>query len=134
MTPTIMKFGGTSLEDTVAFERVLKIVRAARKQHPVVVVVSAMSRVTDALLASVERSMEESADEAEQLLDEHLERYKDVGRAHLSAKTQGATKAAIESARREIRGGICFRAPARTDTLPTVRARTWQEHGDKRRR
>ena len=102
MTPTIMKFGGTSLEDAVAFERVLNIVRAARNEHPVVVIVSAMSRVTDALLASVERAADGAADEAEQLLHEHFERYEGVGRAHLSAETQVGAKAAIESARREI--------------------------------
>ncbi|MDT4896870.1 MAG: aspartate kinase [Acidobacteriota bacterium] len=102
MIPTIMKFGGTSLEDACAFERVLNIVRAARKEHPVVVVVSAMSHVTDALLASFEHATEGSTDEATQLLQEHLERYANVGRAHLSEETQGATEAAIESARHEI--------------------------------
>lgn len=113
MTPTIMKFGGTSLEDAGAFERVLNIVRAVRNEHPVVVVVSAMSRVTDALLASVERAADGAADEAEQLLQEHFERYENVGRAHLSSETQVAAKATIESARREI-----------TELLRTVAARS----------
>ena len=52
--PTIMKFGGTSVEDERAFERLVNIVSTAYslKSSPVVVV-SAMSGVTNALLASV---------------------------------------------------------------------------------
>ena len=42
-----MKFGGTSVEDVIAFAQVAQIVRAQR-EYPVVVV-SAMSGVTDAL-------------------------------------------------------------------------------------
>ena len=46
----VMKFGGTSVEDAAAIERVLAVVQAGLARHPVVVV-SAMARVTDALLA-----------------------------------------------------------------------------------
>jgi aspartate kinase len=97
-----MKFGGTSLEDAVAFGRVLKIVRAQSAEQRVVAIVSAMSRVTDALLGSVERAAQGSAEEAARLLDEHFERYLNVGRAHLKAETQSAFKADIEEAQREI--------------------------------
>ena len=48
--PTVMKFGGTSVGDVTAFERVLRIVSSQIEKKPVVVV-SAMTRVTDALLA-----------------------------------------------------------------------------------
>jgi aspartate kinase len=103
MNPTIIKFGGTSLEDSSAFERALFIVRAQMLEHAaVVVVVSAMSRVTDALLASVERAQNTSADEAASALDEHFDRYTRVGRAHLAAETQVSIQSIIESARREI--------------------------------
>jgi aspartokinase len=44
-----MKFGGTSVADAVALENAARIV-AAHRQHAPVVVVSAMSGVTDALL------------------------------------------------------------------------------------
>jgi len=47
--PTVMKFGGTSVGDVAAFERVFHIVSTQIEKHPVVVV-SAMTRVTDALL------------------------------------------------------------------------------------
>src|ERR1700678_4149594 len=46
----VMKFGGTSVEDARAIERVAAIVRDRLPQRPVVVV-SAMAKVTDTLLA-----------------------------------------------------------------------------------
>ncbi|HVH67443.1 MAG TPA: aspartate kinase [Gemmatimonadales bacterium] len=51
-SPTILKFGGTSVGDAAAFERVAGIVRSHGGPRPVVVV-SAMSGMTDALLASL---------------------------------------------------------------------------------
>ena len=47
----IMKFGGTSVEDSSAIDRAAKIVAGRRERQPVVVV-SAMSKVTDQLLAA----------------------------------------------------------------------------------
>jgi aspartate kinase len=102
MKITVLKFGGTSLEDAVAFERVLNIVRAQSQERAVAVVVSAMSRVTDALLLSVERAAAGSVADASQLLEEHFERYLSVARAHLSTEPLAAIEASIESARREI--------------------------------
>ncbi len=46
----VMKFGGTSVEDAKAIDRVAKIVKGRLPQKPVVVV-SAMAKVTDQLLA-----------------------------------------------------------------------------------
>src|SRR5262245_23070875 len=58
--PIVMKFGGTSVADADAITRVVSIVKAARDSSglPPVVIVSAMSGVTDRLLeltASAER-------------------------------------------------------------------------------
>src|SRR5690242_8756266 len=47
----VMKFGGTSVEDSAAIDRAAKIVAERRERTPVVVV-SAMSKVTDQLLAA----------------------------------------------------------------------------------
>ena len=56
----VMKFGGTSVADAAAFENVARIVSAARDASPVVVV-SAMSGVTDSLLlATTIESLEET--------------------------------------------------------------------------
>jgi aspartate kinase len=46
----VMKFGGTSVQDSKAIERVAQIVKGRLSDRPVVVV-SAMSKVTDSLLA-----------------------------------------------------------------------------------
>ena len=50
-SPIVLKFGGTSVQDASAFERVGGIVRSHGGARPVVVV-SAMSGMTDALLAT----------------------------------------------------------------------------------
>lgn len=49
----VMKFGGTSVQDAAAISRTIEIVNGRRNQkmRPVVVV-SAMARVTDQLLAA----------------------------------------------------------------------------------
>jgi aspartate kinase len=47
----VMKFGGTSVMDAVAIDRTAQIVKSRLERRPVVVV-SAMARVTDALLAA----------------------------------------------------------------------------------
>src|SRR5215213_5516077 len=77
----IMKFGGTSVADAAAFENVARIVIAERAAFPVVVV-SAMSGVTDALLAATPASLGPIFDRhfttAEQLLrGPELERFVD---------------------------------------------------------
>lgn len=58
-----MKFGGTSVADAAALDNVARIVAAQRLDGPVVVV-SAMSGVTDALLASTRIASERGAEEA----------------------------------------------------------------------
>src|SRR5919205_2648995 len=69
-----MKFGGTSVEDAAAFERVAALVRAVRDSHPVVVV-SAMSRFTDALLDAFERAAGGEGAGALSHLEEHFRRH-----------------------------------------------------------
>jgi aspartate kinase len=56
----VMKFGGTSVADAAALENVARIVAAQRDAAPVVVV-SAMSGVTDMLLASTRLASEQNA-------------------------------------------------------------------------
>jgi len=46
----VMKFGGTSVQDAEAIDRVAAIVRERLHEHPVVIV-SALARMTDQLLA-----------------------------------------------------------------------------------
>ena len=81
---TVMKFGGTSVEDARAFERVAALVRAERQTNPVVVVVSAMSRFTDALLAAFGRASEGQGAGALAHLEQHFARHTAALRALLA--------------------------------------------------
>lgn len=70
----VMKFGGTSVADAAALNNVARIVATHRDERPVVVV-SAMSGVTDALLASTRIASERGAEEATASLAETFRRH-----------------------------------------------------------
>jgi len=71
----VMKFGGTSVADAAALENVARIVAAQREAAPVVVV-SAMSGVTDALLASTRLASEQNVSAAIYSLDDTFVRHR----------------------------------------------------------
>lgn len=71
----VMKFGGTSVADVATFENVARIVAAEREASPVVVV-SAMSGVTDSLLAATK--YEGKVDEAISSLENVFARHNAV--------------------------------------------------------
>lgn len=79
----VMKFGGTSVADAAALENVARIVAAHREAAPVVVV-SAMSGVTDALLASVAIASERRPHDAIASLQETFERHQEAAQQLLS--------------------------------------------------
>lgn len=87
--PTIMKFGGTSVADATAFERVVRIVSERVPSVPVVVV-SAMSGVTDALLASTNTASEHGAAHAFASLEPTFDRHKKTAAELIS--TEGAER------------------------------------------
>src|SRR5829696_4707538 len=93
-----MKFGGTSVGDAAAFERVVALVRAQRDSRPVVVV-SAMSRFTDALLAAFERAAGGAGAGALEHLEEHFARHTEALRALLAG---GANRQEAEAALSEL--------------------------------
>jgi aspartate kinase len=97
---TVMKFGGTSVEDGLAFERVARIVRSYESERPVVVV-SAMSCVTDALLASLRMAAQGELSVALRSVDAHLERHRQVARS-LGATARASIISLIESVQQEI--------------------------------
>lgn len=65
----VMKFGGTSVESREAIARLRSIVEARRDRHPVVVV-SAMGKTTNKLLAMAEEAVKGSRDRALELCAE----------------------------------------------------------------
>jgi aspartate kinase len=70
----VMKFGGTSVESAEAIERVASIVVSRRKQLPIVVV-SAMAKVTDQLVAIGHKAASGECDESLELLRSLRERH-----------------------------------------------------------
>jgi aspartate kinase len=97
---TVLKFGGTSVEDATAFARVTEIVRSRVAAHPVVVV-SALARVTDALVASVEKGTARG-------LDQHLDRHREIARQLLGAAAAKQFENELERAREEIMRLLAF--------------------------
>ena len=79
----VMKFGGTSVADATALENVARIVAAQRERRPVVVV-SAMSGVTDALLRSVVIASEGNVNDAIESLKETFARHQEAAEQLLS--------------------------------------------------
>ena len=78
-SPIVLKFGGTSVEDAAAFERVAAIVPAHGGDRPVVVV-SAMSGVTDALLRAAEQAAAGDPVAARATIGPALARHLEVAR------------------------------------------------------
>ncbi|MBV9215650.1 MAG: lysine-sensitive aspartokinase 3 [Acidobacteria bacterium] len=99
--PTVMKFGGTSVGDVAAFERVFAVVSSQLDRHPVVVV-SAMTKVTDALLAAFETAKKGDFAEAFLSLTPHFERHAEVSRHYLPEDGPNLFNAELDLARDEL--------------------------------
>jgi aspartate kinase len=93
---TVLKFGGTSVEDAAAMQRVAEIVRAQTGGR--VVVVSALSRVTDALLQAAARAQSGDPAGARSDLDPLIAR-------HAAVADRLLPPAAAAAARREMTAG-----------------------------
>jgi len=87
----VMKFGGTSVESADAIERVARIVTSRLKRSPVVVV-SAMAKVTDQLVAMGNIAAGGDCDAARKLLQALRERHFQTATELLGTK-RGATLA-----------------------------------------
>ena len=96
-----MKFGGTSVEDAAAFRRVAEIVAERRELRPVVVV-SAMSGMTDALLESIELAINVGAENASSLRQTHFARHVAVTEELLTAAEAATFNAVLRRHENEI--------------------------------
>jgi aspartate kinase len=99
--PTVMKFGGTSVADAHAFENVARIVTSQGSAAPVVVV-SAMSGVTDALLAATVAAGEGRADEAIASLEPTFHRHHKTAAELLTATAAEAFAKQVDNAANQI--------------------------------
>ena len=91
-----MKFGGTSVEDAAAIDRIAGIVKGRMAEHPLVVV-SAMSKVTDSLLAMAAASGKGDGDQAVELCHQVRERHYKTAGELLGKESYGEVRAKLEA-------------------------------------
>ncbi len=96
-----MKFGGTSVGDVAAFERVFRIVLNQAERRPVIVV-SAMTKVTDALLGAFEIAKKGDADAALNSLEPHFVRHAEVLETFIGNDSRSAFLREMQYAREEL--------------------------------
>ncbi len=96
-----MKFGGTSVQDAEAFARVAEIVTGEIANSPIVVT-SAMSKVTDALLGAFDLAKRGAVEDAVLSLEPHLERHREVARTLLDDAGQKLFKVELDFAEKEL--------------------------------
>src|SRR5436853_4831656 len=99
MKPTIMKFGGTSVEDADAFRKVAAIVNSHLAVCPVIVV-SAVAGFTSALLASVAKAIDNDARAATKSLHDYFARHSSIAEELLSDGPHQTFETAAADARR----------------------------------
>ena len=114
-----MKFGGTSVGDVAAFERVFHIVSSQIEKHPVLVV-SAMTKVTDALLTAFDTAKKGDFDAAVALLEPHFERHVEVAKHFIPADSPNLFDAELEFARDEL-SDLLMRASRRSLPLAMLK-------------
>jgi aspartate kinase len=100
--PTVMKFGGTSVEDANAFRSVAAIVKLAVHSRPVIVV-SAISGFTNSLLHSVARAVSGDARSATKSLDADFDRHLKIVNELLDKDSAATFVSTVGDARSKIR-------------------------------
>ncbi|MGI8788900.1 MAG: lysine-sensitive aspartokinase 3 [Pyrinomonadaceae bacterium] len=100
--PTVMKFGGTSVQGISEFVRVAEIILSERENSPVVVT-SAMSKVTDALLSAFETAKKGEPDTAFASLDIQFARHYKVSERLLDEAQQKSFQTEINFAQKELK-------------------------------
>ena len=118
-SPTVMKFGGTSVQDAEAFVRVAKIVGDQKEFLPVVVT-SAMARFTDALLDSFDIAKRGDSGEAFSSLEKHFLRHEMVAKELLEKPRQIAFLAELNLAKEEL-SGLLLRVERRSLPLQMLK-------------
>jgi len=99
--PIVMKFGGTSVGDAAAFSRVIGVVTSQTERRPIIVV-SAMTGVTDALLAAFETAKKSEGAAAFSSLEPHFERHVAVAKEFGVLGQGGAFDTELGYARAEL--------------------------------
>ena len=114
-----MKFGGTSVGDVAAFERVFQVISTQSDKQPVVIV-SAMTKVTDALLEAVEIAKKGEFAAAFASLEPHFERHVEVSQHFIPSDSPNAFNGELELARNEL-SDLLMRVSRRSLPLAMLR-------------
>ena len=117
----VMKFGGTSVADADAMARVVKIVRAQWQSQPQsgkppVVVVSALSKVTDGLIRAAGLARSGDAEKSAALIVELLERHLAIARELTTEQRCEQLVKALTSQFAELGGRVAAMAAAKQVT------------------
>lgn len=96
-----MKFGGTSVGDAPAFERVCRIVSEQIEIRPVIVT-SAMTKMTDALLAAFEAARKNEPESGFASLLPHFERHAEVAAYFLGDEAQKKFYGELEKSKNDL--------------------------------
>jgi aspartate kinase len=122
-----MKFGGTSLEDSQAFQRVAQVIDSNLSAN-VVVVVSAMSGVTDALISGFQSAASGNPSEVLRNLEAHFERHLIVAGTFGSVASKRMERS-VDASRREIMDLLDQVSAGR---IPTAKGRdAMASHGER---
>lgn len=114
-----MKFGGTSVQDAKAFARVASIVKSENENAPVVVT-SAMSKVTDALLNAFETAKKGEVENAILSLEPHFERHRTVARELTTQAQQKLFEVELKFVEQEL-GDLLMRVSRRSLPLSMLK-------------
>jgi aspartokinase/homoserine dehydrogenase 1 len=119
----VMKFGGTSVGDASCIQRVVAIVRAAARESDVVVVVSAMSGVTNKLVEAATQSGAGNRDSIAAIFEELRQRH--LTAAHLLIPAAEQRQPVVRKLEERLQKGerLCLQTVLRGElTLPALDA------------
>ena len=117
----VMKFGGTSVGDAPCIERVVAIVRAATRESDVVVVVSAMSGVTNKLVEAASQAEAGNRESVAAIFEELRQRHETAANVLISSPEKLQTIVQTIQARLQEGARLCEDAIQRRDVSAQVR-------------
>ncbi len=117
---TVLKFGGTSVADAGALQRVAGVVQRAHRSTRPIVVVSALAGVTDALLAAADAAASGDAERIRLQLDALLERHAEIAGRLARPENARGIRTVLERTRAEI-ADLLQRVAAEPERRPALR-------------
>jgi aspartate kinase len=117
---TVLKFGGTSVADAAAMQRVAAVVHHAHRSTRPVVVVSALAGVTDALLGAADAAAGGDPERMRPQLDALLERHAEIAGRLARPDSNRGIQTVLERARAEL-ADLLGRVAEEPDHRPALR-------------